>query len=262
MASMTNDYTKDRIHDVNRPSLCFSARLELALRTYLVHANQLWLDLVRLPTFKQIYPSFLIQTYHYIKYSCPLMRSALNTLAAPPAIGHSEVQAYLSRHISDEDGHDEWVLRDLLELGVGRLSATVALPLPSVISLVGSQMYMIEHVSPLAILGYMFVLEGFPQTGGLLQFVQQQHEIPSFAMTTLAHHSDIDQEHGHALRALLDGSEFTDDEEEVIMHSALLTSRSVGRFYEEVAILWEAQSLTNGALFAGTDSLMSAVVKS
>src|SRR5207302_219603 len=109
-----------------------------------VRANHVWSNLVKDERFSDIYPAFLIQTYHYIKQSCPLMKSALELLLAMGS--EPRFQVFLSEHLKEEEGHDEWVLQDLQGLGVNRLSVLVALPLPAVIGLVGSQMYMIEHI--------------------------------------------------------------------------------------------------------------------
>src|SRR5207237_764368 len=90
-------------------------------------------------TFGITYKSFLIETYHYIKHSCPLMRAANARLA-----GNPKLKAYMTRHIAEETGHDQWVLNDLEQLGVDRVEAQSSPPLHETMNLIGSQLYVIQ----------------------------------------------------------------------------------------------------------------------
>jgi len=219
----------------------FSSTLDLAVRTRLIRANQLWSTLVYDARFKELYPAFLIQTYHYIRQSCPLMQSALKSLVATGSA--PRCQAFLRQHLEEEKGHDEWVLEDLQGLEVSRLSVAVALPLPAVVGLVGSQMYLIEHVSPVALLGYMYVLEAYPQSQRFLGIIEEQHGIARTRITALSHHSEIDHAHREELLSLLDDAAFSNEERQGILHSALMTADLVCRFYEELLLLIDVSSV-------------------
>lgn len=69
---------------------------------------------------------------------------------------------YLERHVDEERQHDDWLLEDLAELGVAREDVWGRIPSPNIAALVGSQYYWMRHYHPVALLGYIAVLEGRP----------------------------------------------------------------------------------------------------
>ena len=69
---------------------------------------------------------------------------------------------YLSKHISEEQGHDEWLLEDMEVLGIERKAVLKRVPIPTATALAGTQYYWIFHVHPVALLGFLAVMEGSP----------------------------------------------------------------------------------------------------
>ena len=130
----------------------FSDQLDKKLSAYLVKRGGLWSALTASDKFRELYPHLLVQTYHYVKHSCPLMELALSSLNHP---SYATVAHYLRHHISEENGHDEWLLSDLERLGYPKASAVCALPLRAIVAMVGSQLYIIKEIHPIGLLGYI-----------------------------------------------------------------------------------------------------------
>ena len=76
---------------------------------------------------------------------------------------------YLEEHVDEELGHDETLLGDLELLGVDRANVLERMPSPAVAALVGGQYYWILHYHPVAFLGYVALMEGYPPTPELIE---------------------------------------------------------------------------------------------
>jgi len=116
------------------------------------------------PRLPEIYPEFLFRNHAVIRASVPLMEAAAASCQSSMA---SDLLAagmfrYLTHHVPGETHHDDWVLEDLEVLGVCRRKALARIPPPAVAALVGSQYYWIQYFHPVALLGFIAVLEGTP----------------------------------------------------------------------------------------------------
>ena len=123
-------------------------------------AETLWTH----PRLREIYPEFLFRNHSVIRCSVPLMKAAAEECEKlqgrdPTAEG---MLTYLRHHIPEETGHDDWVLDDLELLGFPRKDVLKRVPPVSAAALAGSQYYWIRHVHPVALLGFIAVLEGTP----------------------------------------------------------------------------------------------------
>jgi hypothetical protein len=116
------------------------------------------------PRLPEIYPEFLFRNHAVIRASVPLMEAAAASCQSSMA---SDLLAagmfrYLTHHVPGETHHDDWVLEDIEVLGVCRRKALARIPPPAVAALVGSQYYWIQYFHPVALLGFIAVLEGTP----------------------------------------------------------------------------------------------------
>lgn len=101
------------------------------------------------------------------------------------------LKAYFAEHLKEEAGHERWLRRDLLSADVD----VSALPIsPEAVAMAGSQYYLIHHVDPAALLGYMAVLECFPIDGEALDALERMHG--KTLCRTLRYHAEHDIEHG------------------------------------------------------------------
>lgn len=110
-----------------------------------------------------------------------------------------ELKAYYISHREEERGHEAWLADDLKTAGV----YVKELPLmQKAVELAGSQYYLIKHVNPACLLGYMAVLEGFPFPLDLVDKLEVLHGAP--ILKTLRYHAVNDIEHRKELFKMID----------------------------------------------------------
>lgn len=122
--------------------------------------------LIRDPRVADLYPEYLVTLHFVIRASVPLMGAAheraVELMEGDPV--SALLAPYFEEHIPEERDHDEWLLEDLEVLGKDRLSILARPPSPAVAAAVGAQYYWILHYHPVALLGHIGVLEGYPPT--------------------------------------------------------------------------------------------------
>ncbi len=188
------------------------------------------------PKLKHFYPELLFGVHCMIRGSVPLMETALRCVrtdahADPVAEG---LQAYLEKHIPEEMHHADWVLEDLEVLGVRREDILKRIPSPAWAALVGSQYYWILHVHPVALLGYIAVLEGDPPSEAALEEAVLRTGLPREAFRTLFKHAALDPHHGEDLNTVLDELPLSPEHISLIGVSAMTTECLLDRAFEEV----------------------------
>jgi Iron-containing redox enzyme len=189
------------------------------------------------PRMREIFPEFLYSTYCLGRSTVPLLELAL--IEASKRRETDPVAAcvadYCARHIPEERHHDEGVLRDLEVLGVTRESVALRVPSPTMAALIGAQYYWILNVHPVALLGYLEVLEGEPPVAEFLEQVIQRSGLPRAAFRTYFQHADVDRKHRDDLREALDRMPLTREHTNILAISAFQTVELVRRIFEELA---------------------------
>jgi hypothetical protein len=186
--------------------------LEWAGRSFLHH-----------PDIRAVYPRFLAAFHGVVRASVPLMQAALDRSVAmsstdPVAAG---LVGYLRGHIPEEMQHDEWVIQDLGVLGIESARIVAAPSSPIVAQLVGAQYYWIFHYHPVALLGYMTLLEGYPPSQADVDDLIVRSRFPREAFRTLLHHADLDPGHASELSAAIDALPMSLNQEAVLGVSAI-----------------------------------------
>jgi len=158
------------------------------------------------PRIAAVLPDYMITMHCIIRASVPLMRVARAScegLAGDDPVA-SAMAPYLARHIREELHHDEWLLEDLKLLGFDRTAVLGRAPAPTVAAMVGSQYYWISHYHPVALLGYIAVMEGYPPTIGQVDELVARTGHPRAAFRTMLRHAQLDPNHRDDLDELLD----------------------------------------------------------
>jgi hypothetical protein len=152
------------------------------------------------------YREYLITAHAVVRASVPLMEAALaraGSMASDDPVCARLVD-YLPEHILEEADHDTWILEDLDAIGVERDSVLARPPSQAVAALVGPQYYWIHHYHPVALLGYMAVLEGQPPSPAMVEGLIQRTGLDRRAFRAILEHAVVDQSHGHELFDLVD----------------------------------------------------------
>ncbi len=207
------------------------SRIELALPTMLGITNEIF-NHSRL---KDVYPEFLVRIHWLLRFSEPLMESAI--LACRRRVDDPVAAAmlpYLEEHIEEERGHDELLLKDLETLNVSRPSVWRRLPPTCVAAAQGAMHYWTVHHHPVAMFGSMIPSECYPTSLESIHWLQQQTGFPQSAFRTLELHSDLDQGHGKEALEALDRLPLDDWHHEVLGVAALHFLAGVTQMYREL----------------------------
>jgi hypothetical protein len=141
---------------------------------------------------------------------------------------------YLRQHIEEERDHERWIARDLVSIGVAEGALAERVPPPSIALGVGAQYYWIQHFHPIALFGYMGVLESSaPDLLNLKKALRRSPVSPS-AFRTLLWHAERDPEHSEELHECLEALPLLPPHEAVITSSAEATLDLLRRNGEEL----------------------------
>jgi Iron-containing redox enzyme len=190
------------------------------------------------PQITELYPAYLRTSHWIIRASIPLMETALERAQAtaaedPVAAGLAE---YLDHHVDEELGHDEWLLEDLAVLGVPRADVLAEPPSAAVASLVGAPYYWILHYHPVAVLGYIALLEGYPPTIAEVDLLMKRTGYGRDAFRTLIRHAELDPLHRDDLDEAIDRLPLVPEHTAVIgicgLHTVEAFTRVLGELVE------------------------------
>lgn len=204
-------------------------KLSLALPSFGDVAWRIWDS----PNVASLYQEYLCTMHCIVRSSVPLMETAIaraHELEGDPVA--AGVAAYLESHVDEERGHDEWVLQDLEATGFDRNEPLRRIPPPAVAALVGSQYYWIRHHHPVALLGHIAVVEGYPPSVSLAQTLEQRTGFGPDAFRSLARHSMLDIHHRDEFLDALDALPLRREHEELVGVSALHTVRGLIEIFE------------------------------
>lgn len=193
-------------------------------------------SLVEDPRLAELWPEYLIAQHQIIRATVPLTEVAAERARAlldtDPVAG--ELTAYLDEHVGEELGHDEDLLDDLEVLGLERDEVLARMPSPTVASLVGSQYYWILHYHPIAFLGFVALMEGFPPTAELIRTLIATTGHPAEAFRTFVDHGELDPGHRDRLDHTLDSLPLTPQHEVVMGVSATSSAGLAAEVVREV----------------------------
>ena len=186
------------------------------------------------PQVRQLYPEVLLLQHSIMRASVPLMEAAClraNSLGDPLSATLSQ---YFGVHAREELHHDEWLVEDLQLLGFTREQVLGRLSSSTVAALVGSQYYWIHHVHPVALLGYIAVLEGEPPSISGLEDLVARTGLPHAAFRTYFKHAQLDPQHRADLDTILDTLPLTSAQQSLLGVNAIQTVALLTCAFEEV----------------------------
>jgi hypothetical protein len=141
---------------------------------------------------------------------------------------------YLEEHVDEEMGHDDVLLDDLGNLAHSRAAVLGRMPSPAVATLVGCQYYWIHHHHPLAFLGFVAQMEGYPPTPELNELLMARTGYPAEAFQTFIEHARLDPGHRDHLDRTLDSLPLTPEHESMLAVSATTTMTLAALAIEEI----------------------------
>jgi hypothetical protein len=224
--------------------LSHSQRLRMKLKLTLPELGLAGAAINTHPRIAEILPDYLYTTHCMIRASVPLMRVAAERsreLAHADAVA-TAIEPYFTKHIREEMHHDEWLLEDLAVLGFDPAVLLKQPPSPAVAAMVGSQYYWIHHYHPVALLGYIAVMEGYPPTVEQVDDLVTKTGFPRAAFRTMLRHAQLDPHHRDDLDRLLDTLPLTPQQVGVIGVSGLQTVHLGSRAVREIVERYEERT--------------------
>jgi hypothetical protein len=199
-------------------------KIELVLSEYAAPGRLL----LEHPRARQLYPPYLSVIYYLPRTGTSLMQTALDRALElspgdPIAAG---LVPYLAQHIEEERHGEEpgaGALADLGRTGFDTLALQDRLPPPKIAALIGAQYFWIRHMHPVALLGYLEVIEAFHPQRSAIERLVRRTGYPREAFSQLFEHAELDIQHSRDLDELIDGLPLEAMHEELLAISALGT---------------------------------------
>jgi hypothetical protein len=151
---------------------------------------------------RELYLEFLAQAYHHVKHTFPLLALAASMTR------EERYQAGLVEYMTEERGHEKWILDDIRAMGGDAEAVAHGKPSIPCQAMVGYCYYAIQWISPYAILGMVHVLEGLSvqlahQLAGSVQRALGVGGASGFSY--LNSHGGLDVEHVELFKSLING---------------------------------------------------------
>lgn len=183
------------------------------------------------------YVAFLIQAYHHVKHTTPLLMTCGGSLPA-----HYEwLRTAIGEYIAEEMGHQEWVLNDIAECGTDkeavRASKSVATSASHATELMVAYAYdMIQRVNPIGFFGMVLVLEGTSTAVATQAGETLMHSLnlPKKAFSYLLSHGSLDISHVSFYESLVNQITDTADQT-MLIHSAKVFYKLYGDIFRDIA---------------------------
>jgi pyrroloquinoline quinone (PQQ) biosynthesis protein C len=174
---------------------------------------------------RETYIAFLVQAYHHVRHTVPLLMACGSRLAARQEWLREAVATY----IQEETGHQEWILDDIRACGVDPEPYRYGIPNASTELMVAYAYDTINRGNPVGFFGMVFVLEGTSialatQAAGAIRTALQ---LPPEAFSYLTSHGALDIGHMDFFQALMNRIEDTADQQAII-HTADMMYRLYG----------------------------------
>ena len=141
----------------------------------------------------------VIENLKFLHDCCAASEELLLEAALLSGIGDN----YFGRHLNEESGELSILENDLKAAGVERWTAS-----PIAMAMIGTQYYLIKHVSPVALLGYMAVQEADPTPIGVVEDLETAHGKDLFKFLRM--HALKDLEHRKELIEVIDQQKDSD----------------------------------------------------
>jgi len=201
--------------------------------------HQLWSH----PRVGELVVPFLVLMHQVIRASVPLMKAASSVAAKATADPLNKLlHEYLEVHIEEEAHHDLWLMEDLESAGLARSEILALTPSTSVAAMAGSQYYWIHHHHPVALLGYIRLLEGNPPSVEHVERLQTKSGLSESVFRTYRMHGEIDPHHLQEFDEMLDELPLTQDQVELLGTSASYSADMLANAVSEIMSAAEQQT--------------------
>lgn len=162
----------------------------------------------------ETYRLYLAQAYHHVKHTVPLLECVRDLL--PPS--KAWLREATEEYISEESGHEEWILDDIRGAGGNADAVRASEPEPATEFMVSYAYDYINRINPAGFFGMVFVLEGTSTqlaTRGA-EALMASLSLPPTCFRYLTSHGALDIGHMQFFQRLMDRLDDPADQAAVI----------------------------------------------
>ncbi len=165
----------------------------------------------------QTYQSFLIEAYHHVKHTVPLLMACGSRL--PERL--EWLREAIVHYIEEEVGHQEWILNDLQNLGVDKEQIRNGKPGLATELMVSYAYDTIARGNPVSLFGMVYTLEKTSSTIATYaaEKIVTALDLPANAMSYMVSHGSLDVVHMQEFEQLMNQLEEADDRA-AVLHAA------------------------------------------
>ncbi len=165
----------------------------------------------------ETYRAFLAEAYHHVKHTVPLLMSCGGRL--PERLNW--LRTAVAEYISEEIGHEEWILNDIAATGMDAEAVRNGQPGLATELMVAYAYDTIQRHNPVGLFGMVYVLEGtsIALATRAAEITRTALGLPKEAFTYLESHGSLDLEHMKFFERLMNRVE-DDDNRQCIIHAA------------------------------------------
>lgn len=173
------------------------------------------------------YISFLVQAYHHVKHTVPLLMACGSRL--PERL--EWLRKAVGEYIEEEMGHQEWILNDIKVCGEDSEAVRSGVPGNETDIMVGYAYDVVNRRNPVGFFGMVLVLEGtsIALATQAAQAIKINMGLPDKAFSYLTSHGSLDISHMQTLESLLNRLDQVDDQQAIIQ-----TARVMYRLYGDI----------------------------
>ena len=178
------------------------------------------------------YVAFLVQAYHHVKHTVPLMMAVGSRLP-----GEKEwIRSAVAEYIEEEIGHQEWILNDIQSCGYDKEAVRNGNPSPATELMVAYAYDMAQRVNPMGFFGMVHVLEGtsINLADQVADSVKAKLGLPQNAFSYLYSHGSLDQDHVKFFEDLVNKIDDTADQE-IIIHACRMFYQLYGNIFRSLS---------------------------
>jgi hypothetical protein len=172
----------------------------------------------------------LLELYHVVWHFNPTCAAAASRLTDQ----HRAVRYFLYDHMTEEKGHEEWVLNDLAVVGVSADAARAYRPTLVLLGLNGYNYWAADRRHPCSVLGMVYALEVIASVyGGQLTSAITDSLLleGDRGISFISSHATMDAEHMAELRVILNQVE-DQEAKDAIVESTIFNFHQFGRVLE------------------------------
>lgn len=178
------------------------------------------------------YVAFLVQAYHHVKHTVPLMMAVGSRLP-----GDKEwMRTAVAEYIEEEIGHQEWILNDIHNCGYDKEAVRNGKPSPATELMVAYAYDMAQRVDPMGFFGMVHVLEGtsINLADKVADSVKGTLGLPQNAFSYLYSHGSLDQDHVAFFENLMNRIDDKQDQD-VIVHACRMFYQLYGNIFRSLS---------------------------